>query len=60
MKQIHNHGPNKERQPLILAPNTYEAWLDEKISPEELLERVGHTPEDEMLAEEEEVEKGLF
>jgi len=59
MKKIHNHGPNKERQPVILSPDTYEAWLDEKISPEELLERVGHTLEEEMQAEEE-VERGLF
>lgn len=61
MKKTHNQGPNKERQPVIISPESYDAWLDERNSPEELLEGVGHTLEDEMQAEEEvEAERGLF
>ena len=36
MKQIHNHGPNKHRMPVMMQPEDAVKWIDESLTDEEL------------------------
>ena len=36
MKQIHNHGPNKHRMPVMMQPEDAVKWIDESLSEEEM------------------------
>lgn len=36
MKQIHNHGPNKHRMPVLMQPEEAVKWLKEDLTDEEM------------------------
>lgn len=36
MKQIHNHGPNKHRMPVLMQPEDAVRWIDEDLTDEEM------------------------
>ena len=40
MKQIHNHGPNKHRMPVMMQPEEAVKWIDESLTDEELKQMI--------------------
>lgn len=42
MQQIHNHGPNKHRMPVLLQPEGAVKWINEELTDEELKEMLDY------------------
>ena len=40
MKQIHNHGPNKHRMPVMMQPEEAVKWIDESLTDEEIRQMI--------------------